>query len=323
MLTINEQIIPDLSVNINLQTYQAEIDKAFIELAGQMDMTIEAGLRAQILNKLIEWSATPVPKKKFGSWALAARNIYSQGGLAVLGQKRLETIAQDKPKIQMAMDSVNWANCGKTSDNILNGLLAGGFPDLADAKKSAKAMVFRAGSGNELCVLLSQVPKSGVTLFDCSFPQVHTFMIEVNETGKHFLSQGYQGAYYANWWAGTDDGLVLTRNESFPADDLQRVREARSKYGMTVTQPVSADAFGAFIQTLGKALDAGPWGKFVTYWLSLPFCPTSGEQDSVARRGDVPELQVTVYSLVIPASAQPAVTPSGSISAAVIPQTIS
>jgi hypothetical protein len=252
--------------------------------------------------------------------------------------------------------ALKFANCGQTAAAVLD-LLEERISELHDlrAKQAAKPEHFNSANREGLRVPLAQLPAPGNVLFvDCSFQDVHTFLLEVHSDKRRYLVQGYQGAYLASWWQGTDPaGLVLTKPDKEAtrklaqqaknsleavgkhkeaatkleeADrkfevDLKKYNEsvaavtlARSVYGNR--QPVAEDAMDKFIDNLVAAFASGTWEGFAKGWLLLPFCPTAEESDSLKLRGSSPRMQLSRYEVKDSGS-------EGSISATVIPPQVS
>lgn len=193
---------------------------------------------------------------------------------------------------------------------------------------------------------LSAVPGPGKVLFvDCSFREMHTFLIEVHPDGRRYLMQGYQGVYLASWWQGTDpNGLALTKPEKETVEkvaalsanfrkaegmsertfdtDLEKYNAAlealttvRSKYGLG--NPIAAEAMEAFVSNLIAAFAGGTTECFAAYWMSLPLCPTLDQSTMIKNLQAIPRIQVGVYEVDY------ASTGTSSIGATVIPALVS
>ncbi|MGW1062391.1 hypothetical protein [Micromonospora rubida] len=323
MLYINKVPIPDLSVEGAIAPYAKDIESAFTKFAESTGDTLDSSTKQAVLDQLITWSG-PGKKETFPSWSAAVRAGHSNiktGGL--LGASHMEEVkAHSKEGFNMAMGSVNWANCGKTSDNILFELKKL-HPQLTDGITSGERLTFPAGKGEAARKALSAMPQQGqILLLDCTFPLVHTFVLEVHPNGNRYLCQGYQGAYFASWWAGKDNnGLIIGKEQDrdITEADRKRLNETRDGWGLGRAIPV--DRFEAMVLTLAKALDiageqdvaedfddsdkvaelaereTAAWRAFAKFWLDLPFFPVKREADSVGKRTTRPEIQITRIQL--------------------------
>lgn len=165
--------------------------------------------------------------------------------------------------------------------------------------------------------VLTGLPGNGyIRLLDCSFPQVDTLLIEIHPDRRRYLSQGYQGAYYAQWWQGTDES-AMPPDKQISTEDLEALRTCRRRFGMG--RPIDDKLYDGFVRTLDDALSTGSWEGIAKCWMQLPFCPIKREMISTASRGGTPVLQVVPYDVQIP-TIKPG--ESGSYAAAVIPATL-
>jgi hypothetical protein len=248
-----------------------------------------------------------------------------------------------------------FANCGKTAATVLD-LLQPRFPgskehgirslkELRIAQEKAPTY-FGPVNCQDLRGPLSALPGRGKVLFvDCSFREMHTFLIEVHPDGRRYLMQGYQGVYLASWWQGTDpNGLALTKPEKETVEkvatlsasfrktegmsertfetDLEKYNAAlealtavRSKYGLG--QPITPEAMEAFVNNLIAAFAGGTTECFAAYWMSLPLCPTLDQSTMIKNLQAIPQIQVGVYEVDY------ASTGADSIGATVIPALVS
>ncbi|WP_229404897.1 hypothetical protein [Micromonospora sp. NBRC 110038] len=319
LLTIAKNPIPDLSVTGALDPYAEQIEQAF----GQYQQTTGEELaeheRQAILAQLIAWSG-PAGKESFPSWPQAVRAAQMRvktGGF--LGEKNT-TIVQSRNEglFKMAMGSVNWANCGKTAENILAELRKK-HPTCADGIEAGTREKVGSGAGKDLLKLLRKVPQEGqILLLDCSFPSVHTFLLEVHPNGNRYLCQGYQGTYYASWWTGKDEGGLLVgeqQDKKISNEDRERLRRTRDDWGLG--RSVNPNRYDDTVVLLAKAFDeaalpdigegeydgieveklrrqeTAAWEVFAKFWPELPFCPVQRETDSIAKRTQRPEIEIT------------------------------
>ncbi len=323
MLYINKLLIPDLSVEGATAPYAQDIESAFTKFTESTGDTLDNPAKQAVRDQLIAWSG-PGKKETFPSWSAtirAAHAIIRTGGL--LGASHMDEVkAHSEDGFNMAMGSVNWANCGKTSDNILFELKKL-HPELAEGITSGKRLTVPAGKGEEATQALSAVPPQGqILLLDCTFPMVHTFVLEIHSNRNRYLCQGYQGAYFANWWTGKDnDGLIIGREQDKTITETDRIRlnDTRNEWGLGKAIP--GDRFGAMLLILAKALniageqdiaedfddsdkvaelterETAAWRAFAKFWLELPFFPVKREADSVGKRTTRPEIQITRIQL--------------------------
>ncbi|MDI5936973.1 MULTISPECIES: hypothetical protein [unclassified Micromonospora] len=318
LLTIAKNPIPDLSVTGALDPYAEQIEQAF----GQYQQTTGEELaeheRQAILAQLVTWSG-PEGKESFPSWPQAVRAAQMRvktGGF--LGERNTTVVkSRNEGLFNMAMGSVNWANCGKTAENILSELKKK-HPTFVGGIESGKREKVGSGAGKRLLELLREVPPQGqILLLDCTIPFVHTFLLEVHPNGNRYLCQGYQGAYYASWWTGKDEGGLLfgeQQDNKISNDDRERLSRTRDDWGLgrsvnpnryDETVVLLAEAFDkAALPDIGKGDDGleveklnreelAAWDVFAKYWLGLPFCPVQRETDSIARRTQRPEIEIT------------------------------
>lgn len=252
--------------------------------------------------------------------------------------------------------ALKFANCGQTAAIILD-LLGAQIPELNDLRVAHTSTPERFDSSNRAALgeLLSQVPAEGrILLVDCSFQDIHTFLIEVHSDKRRYLMQGYQEGYLASWWQGTDPaGLALTKPDKDAADrmalqaakslealgqyekakakleeaernfakEVQKYQEsvaaldqARARYGNGAS--IADNAMATFISSLVAAFADGTWPGFAGVWPLLPFCPTADQCLSISHRAAAPRIQVNCYQVK-----DPGVT--GSLAATVIPQRVS
>ncbi|HZN71455.1 MAG TPA: hypothetical protein VFC00_07210 [Micromonosporaceae bacterium] len=338
MLTITEESakypevgrIPDLGENEQAYAY---VWAKFQILAGS-EQALEA-----IWGDLVTWTGDPTPRP-YPTWHAAAtaallQHTTAQQKMASQGvgvrpqvivseesQASLSSVLSraDAPDVQ----ALAFSNCGKTAAAVLSGLEAV-VPELAGLRVSAKAEEFDTDSREELMYRLGAAPSKGnVLLLDCSFPAVHTFIIEVRSDGRRYLVQGYQGAYHASWWQGTDEtGLYLTKPGDGAGElvkkryqaDLNALLAARKTYGNG--RSILAGEMHKFVHDTAAAFFDGSWSCFAKRWDELPFCPTTGEQYSIAQRGGTPTIEVTSYEFPDPTKGA-----GGSLCATVIPDKV-
>jgi hypothetical protein len=284
MLTITEESARyPLGQIPNLKTDQQEYQYVQGRLVGL------GGNASGALELLAGWSADVKKfKRTFATWAAAA-------------QAALET---PQPMLDPAVQARRYANCGQTSEIVLESLQTR-YPALAGLKRNAVPVSYDTGNRANLRQVLVQVPAHGnFLLLDCSFPAVHTFLLEVHPDGRRYLVQGYQGAYRAPWWQGTDDASLVIAPPINPHNETQvtkynqavlTVTGARAVFGLG--QAISAQAMTGLADTLVSAFDDGTWATFARAWPNLPFCPTSGETESVGLRGGAPAIQVTSFTV--------------------------
>ncbi|MFI7432609.1 hypothetical protein [Micromonospora haikouensis] len=319
LLTIAKNPIPDLSVTGALDPYAEQIEQAFGTYEQTTGEELAEHERQAILEQLVRWSG-PEGKESFPSWPQAVRAAQMRvktGGF--LGERNTtEVKSRNEGLFNMAMGSVNWANCGKTAENILTELKKK-HPTFVDGIESGKSEKVGSGAGKRLLEILREVPKQGqILLFDCSFPSVHTFLLEVHPNGNRYLCQGYQGTYYASWWTGKDEGGLLVGEQQdvkVSNDDRERLRRTREDWGLG--RSVNPNRYDDTVVLLAEAFDkaalpdigegeydgieveklrrqeTAAWEVFATYWPELPFCPVQRETDSIAKRTQRPEIEIT------------------------------
>ncbi|WP_405106471.1 hypothetical protein OG559_21850 [Micromonospora sp. NBC_01405] len=323
MLYINKVPIPDLSVEGAVAPHAQDIESAFTKFIESSGEALDNPTKQSVLEQLIRWSG-PAGKEMFPSWLAAVRAANAKvktGGL--LGASRMEEAkAHNEEHFNMAMGSVNWANCGKTSDNILFELKKL-HPELADGITNVERLTVPAGKGEAARQALSAVPQQGqILLLDCTFPLVHTFVLEVHSNGNRYLCQGYQGAYFTSWWTGKDDsGLNIGKEQDKDVTEADRIRLNGIRDGWGLGKTIPVDRFEAMVRTLAKALDiagaqdiaedhndsdkvaelaereTAAWRAFANFWLDLPFFPVKREADSIGKRTTRPEIQITRIQL--------------------------
>jgi hypothetical protein len=268
MLTVGSVLIPDLRLPENLAGYTAEIDRA-LRLLGR------SGERGRdIVDVLVHSSHDLQDNRAYPSWEVAVSRVDLQFGPA-------GSVPQTRPSGPAALAAP----------------LAG--PGMAGPGMAGQHRVTEAFGRWRLPELLSGLPAAGsIRLFDCSFPHLHTFLIEVHPDGRRYLHQSYRGRYGARWWQGTDE-TALAGGQVADEQDAAALRRARYRYGLG--KPIPAEAYARFVRTLNEAVLAGDWAGFATYWRDLPFCPTRDEEASVRSRGQAPVLEVSTYTVTLPA----------------------
>jgi hypothetical protein len=196
-----------------------------------------------------------------------------------------------------------FSNCGQTAVLVLEGLEKD-IPALRPLRRSTGPVTITEANHGDLRALLDHVPGRGyVSLIDCSFPAVHTFLIEVHPDRRRYLIQGYQGVYVASWWLATEDaGLVLgplNRTDPHWQDkfdtEVNSLREVRTRFGKG--EVIFQHEWSTFVTNLTAAFAGGSWATFAEQWMNLPFAPTTGERESIAHRGDAPSLQIATFDV--------------------------
>jgi hypothetical protein len=338
MLTITEESakyppagkIPNLEDN----------DDASVYMLGKFQLlTAKNDKLDPALGTLVTWSSDR-GVHTFATWADAATAALASE-LAVRDQSAqrstvtgtsARTGTDDKLNVMMSKQSseevqaLKFGNCGQTAAAVLD-LLEQHVSELHDMRRdeTSKPGRFDAGNREALRAPLTSVPADGnILLVDCSFQDVHTFLLEVHPDGRRYLVQGYQGGYLASWWQGTDPaGLALTRpthkNDPVAARKYQDAATAvtgiQSRYGGG--KPIALTDMAEFVDHLVAAFADGTWATFAQVWLKLPFCPTSDESASIILRGSSPRIQVTSYEIK-----NPGIT-DGSLCGSVIPPRVS
>jgi hypothetical protein len=212
-------------------------------------------------------------------------------------------LGQVAPQVERAR---KFSNCGQTVILVLEGLEPS-IPALAPLRQNSAPVTINQANRGNLQALLTHLPVLGqVSLIDCTFPAVHTFLIEAHHDGRRYLIQGYQGVYVASWWQGTEDaGLVLAPLNRGVADwqtkydaTKNSLRAVRNRFGNRTA--IAQHDWNAFVTNLTTAFAGGDWASFAIEWLNLPFAPTTGESESISKRGDIPTLQIATFDVPHP-----------------------
>ncbi|WP_329103769.1 hypothetical protein OG792_27765 [Micromonospora sp. NBC_01699] len=319
LLTIAKILIPNLGTEGALDPYAEDIEQAFSQYQLSTGDELEEPQRQAILQQLVVWSG-PEHKEAFPSWQQAVRAAQMRlktGGLLGLGNTT-KVESRNEDLFKMAMSSVGWANCGATAQNILVGLKKL-HPSFVNGINGGLSTKVGSGAGKRLAEILRKVPQEGqILLLDCSFPAVHTFLLEVHPKGNRYLCQGYQSTYYASWWTGKDEEGLLVREgleTKVSNEDRFRLNQTRDNWGLG--RSINSDRYNDMVSLLAKAFDAASlpdigegerhnvnveelrkqetaaWEVFAKFWPDLPFCPVKRETDSIAKRTQRPEIEIT------------------------------
>jgi hypothetical protein len=303
MLTVGSVLIPDLRLAGNFRRYAAEIDKALRQLGHPEDR----GRR--IVDVLVHSSYDLHDNRSYPSWEVAVSRIDLQVGPTEPAAGGVEGAAAPV----LSGSAPAWAGCDATSAAILDGL-AVRLPDLGAALKQPVTQAF---GRRRLVDLLRSLPAAGsVRFLECSFPRLHTFLLEIHADGRRYLYQAYDGVYRAMWWQGTDEAAIETGSVGSAAG-LAALRDARAGYGLG--KPIADPAYERFARTLNEAVLAEDWAGFAARWRELPFCPTVDEEANVRARSLAPVLEVSIYAGRLPADPLPGAGRHGALGAAVIP----
>ncbi|MFJ6168306.1 hypothetical protein ACIQH6_24525 [Micromonospora orduensis] len=278
-------------------------EEACAAIGKRIERLLPDGYQGEVLARLVTWSASSLSNQSFPSWAdaITAATTYAReefaggtdqrrrdkaldgGDLARLGTAVASTGRTDDPQIALRDKSRRWANCGLAAFQIREQLhIRGGEP----VRQSAQT--YGAGQGAALRQALLALPANAQTvrLFDCQFPQVHNFMIEVHHDGSRYLAQGYQGTYFAHWWLGLDDSYSGT-----PGADILALRE---RYGLG--RPISAPDYTSLLDGLAAVISGG-WPQAAVQWRTLPFNPDRQEVEGIGQRAASPTCLVEVFEL--------------------------
>lgn len=114
-----------------------------------------------------------------------------------------------------------WGNCGGTAQQVADRLVSDYGASFTNEVKH-----FGVGHDHDASrlkdILDSDVDKA--TLLDIDMDGLHNFTVEKQPGGRQILTQGYQGAYSAFWWAGLND-TGLGYDDKPPDPALVKIRQ--------------------------------------------------------------------------------------------------